>query len=92
MEISTRGMLLFLMVIIGYIYLSDILKISSFQSSLIGVFNGTNHTMINFIANKTNSLAAIVSSTSVMILNSIPVNFFNYFFQNIGLILNHFRV
>ena len=67
MEISTKKIILFSLIIIGYVYLSDLLKTQSFQEQIKEKFSkfGTNNTM-----------AALISSTSVGILNSLPVKIF----------------
>ena len=37
--------------------------------------NETNHTIVNLIIERSNTMAAFVSASSVQILNSIPVSF-----------------
>ena len=75
MEISTKKIILFSLIIIGYVYLSDLLKTQSFQEQIKENFSkfGTNHTLFEFLATRTNTMAALISSTSVGILNSLPV-------------------
>ena len=73
MEISGKTLFFFLLAIGGYIYLSDVFNKPNLQNNFLGVFNGTNHTLFEFIANRSNSMAAIISGTSAAILNSLPV-------------------
>jgi hypothetical protein len=74
MEISNKALFLLIVTIVTYTYMSQLFNKPSVQSRLLNAFNGTNHTMVDLIIQRSNTMAAIVSTTSVAILNSLPVN------------------
>ena len=73
MEISNRTIILFVITIMGYIYLSDVFNKQSVHNRLLKAFNGSNHSMVDLLLSRSNTMAAIVSTASTTILNSLPV-------------------
>jgi hypothetical protein len=79
MEISNKNILLVIMAVCGFLYLSDKFKQPLFQVKLRDsinktIGNYTSHSVVDWVENKTNSLAAFVSVSSVTILNQLPVS------------------
>ena len=69
-----------------FLYLSDTFKQPSFQSSVKTFFNATmgnttSHSILHWFANKTNSLAGLISVSSMTILNTYPVIKHLYFLK-----------
>ena len=77
MEISNKTLFLFIVTLFACAYLSELFNKPTVQSSLLRAFNGTNHTVVDLIIERSNTMAAILSTTSVAILNSLPVNILN---------------
>jgi hypothetical protein len=64
--------------IITFIYLSDLFRAKDFQQSLRETINktlgnNTSHSIINWVENKTNAIAAFTAFSSVTVLGSLPV-------------------
>jgi hypothetical protein len=79
MEISNKNMVFIVLVIGGYLYLSDIFNKPNFQINLREALNktmgnSTSHSLVEWIETKTNTIAGIISVTSVTILNQFPVS------------------
>jgi hypothetical protein len=79
MEISNKNMVLIMLVCCGYLYLSDIFKQPVFQMKLRDsinktIGNYTSNSVVDWVENKTNSIAAFVSVSSVTLLNQLPVS------------------
>ena len=79
MEISNKNIIFIVLVISGYLYLSDMFNKPNFQSSLREAINktmgnSTTHSLVDWIETRTNTIAGIISVTSVTILNQFPVS------------------
>ncbi len=80
MEISNKTVFLLIVTFATYTYLSQLFNKPSVQTSILNAFNGTNHSMVDLIIQRSHTMAAIVSTTSVAILNSLPVSHFDLIF------------
>ena len=86
MEISTRAIILFVVTGLLYVYLVDTFKKSTFQTKVKYILNNTignstSNTILNLIDNTTNTMAAVVSVSSMSLLSSIPVSIFHQCFN-----------
>jgi hypothetical protein len=91
MEIQKKAVVLFVIVIIGYVLINDALRAPYFKHFMLDRLNKTlgnysNHTIVDWIENQTNSLAEFLSLSSVAIMSSLPVGLF-LFIQSIILII-----
>ena len=82
---SSKRIFYFIIGICLFLYLSDVLKQPGFQSGVKSFLNVTmgntmSHSVVNWIANKTNSLAGLISVSSMTILNTMPV-YKKFFFK-----------
>lgn len=79
MEINNKTLFLVLLGAYLYLYFTDTFKTQSFQTNFRAFLNATvgnssSHGLLNWFANKTNTIAGVVSVSSVTILNSLPVS------------------
>ena len=77
MEVSTRHMFLIVIGIGLYLYLTDRFKQPStreaIKAALGSISNGSNHTIFDWIENKANSLAGLLSISTMAVVNQLPV-------------------
>ena len=83
MEIKTSVVFYGISVLIMYIFLSDIVTRSNFNENLKNNFidkynlsNSTTHSFIEWVENRRRSFVAVVSATSVGILQYLPVKIY----------------
>ena len=86
MEISNKSIIFIAMSFILFLYLSDTLKQPKFQEKVKDLFNRTmgnssSHSVLHWLDTRTNSLAGLISVSSMTILNALPVIFdVNFFY------------
>ena len=78
MEIQAKTLVYVAVGIFFYLFLTDTFRQPSFQTTVRKFFNSTmgnstTHSVIDWLENKTNSIAGLVSVSSVTILNAFPV-------------------
>lgn len=78
MEIKAQTLIYIIAGVFFYLFLTDTFRQQSFQTSVRKFFNATmgnatTHSVIDWLDKKTNSIAGLVSVSSVTILNAFPV-------------------
>jgi hypothetical protein len=81
MQVKLRHFVILFLSFFLYLYLCDQFKNNEFKQSIksfMGVDNTTTHTIFNWVENRTNQLAGIVSVSTATVANNIPIkkNFF----------------
>ncbi len=85
MEIGKKTIILIILGVSLYLYLTDIFSKPNFQTSIREMMhkamgNNTNHTLLDLIEKKTNTVAGVISASSITILNWLPVSLLTKFF------------
>ena len=78
MEIKGQTLIYIIVGVFFYLFLTDIFRQQSFQTTVRNFFNATmgnstTHSFVDWLEKKTNSIAGLVSLSSVTILNAFPV-------------------
>jgi hypothetical protein len=90
MQLKLRHLIILFLSLFIYLYLCDQFKSNEFKHSIksfLGVNNSTTHTVYDWVENRTNQLAGLVSVSTATVANSLPVTFFIdifiYFYFNL---------